>query len=95
MISKDLNGVKSCTMILIRLCCYKFLENVPKVIKKQFWEINFREELSYLFIGFNVKDRRDKVLFKLRIYLNVISINLPFELQSDQKIKTLNRIQNI
>ena len=68
---------------------------MPKVIKKQAWEITFREEVSNLCKGWNVKERRGKVFLRVRTDGKEISLYLPFEWQKDQKTKALNRIQNI
>ena len=68
---------------------------MPKVVRSQPWEISFREEVSSLAKGWNVKERRGKVFLRVRTDEKETSIYIPFAWSKDQKRAATNRIQNI
>ena len=68
---------------------------MPKVVRANPWEISFREEVSSLAKGWNVKERRGKVFLRVRTAEKETSLYLPFNWSKDQKRDALNRIQNI
>ena len=68
---------------------------MPKVVRSQPWEISFREEVSSLAKGWNVKERRGKVFLRVRTDEKETSIYIPFAWSKDQKRAAYNRIQNI
>ena len=68
---------------------------MPKVVRSQPWEISFREEVSSLAKGWNVKERRGKVFLRVRADEKETSIYIPFAWSKDQKRAATNRIQNI
>ena len=68
---------------------------MPKVVRSQPWEISFREEVSSLAKGWNVKERRGRVFLRVRADEKETSIYIPFAWSKDQKRAAINRIQNI
>ena len=57
---------------------------MPKVVRSQPWEISFREEVSSLAKGWNVKERRGKVFLRVRSAEKETSLYLP---SNGQRIK--------
>ena len=68
---------------------------MPKVVRTQDWEKVFRDEVSDLSKGWNVREKRGKVFLRIRTEETTATAYLPFEWQKDQKTAALNRIQNI
>tara|TARA_Y100001968_G_scaffold63077_1_gene53804 strand:+ start:300 stop:1523 length:1224 start_codon:yes stop_codon:yes gene_type:complete len=68
---------------------------MPKVVRAQDWEKVFREEVSDLSKGWNVREKRGKVFLRIRTEETTATAYLPFKWQKDQKTAALNRIQNI
>ena len=68
---------------------------MPKVVRTQDWEKVFRDEVSDLAKGWNVREKRGKVFLRIRTEETTATAYLPFKWQKDQKTAALNRIQNI
>tara|TARA_E500000331_G_scaffold337594_1_gene365865 strand:+ start:624 stop:1844 length:1221 start_codon:yes stop_codon:yes gene_type:complete len=68
---------------------------LPKVIQKAAWEKSFREEVSGLCRGWNVKQKNGKVFLRVRTQEKESSVYLPFQWQKAQKTAAMNRVQAI
>ncbi len=58
---------------------------MPKVVRTQDWENVFRDEVSDLAKGWNVKEKRGKVFLRIRTDELTTTAYLPFAWQKDQK----------
>ena len=68
---------------------------MPKVKHDSLWEINFREEVTSLSKGWNVREKRGKVFLRTRIDGNAATVYLPFPWAKEKKSDAFQRIRNI